>query len=97
MLNMRGMSIVEGFLKTRGRESEIRDPQRPGLRCGKLAHRGIAQARPHSTLSYAHEHRPTALFEELFFTAMGQTLHALMMGHLSAKIKFPITKGGSEM
>jgi hypothetical protein len=45
-----------------------------GLSCcvGKLAHLGIAQAPPRSTLSYANEHRRAALFEELFFTAMAR-------------------------
>jgi hypothetical protein len=45
-----------------------------GLGCclGKLAHLGIAQAPRRSTLSYANEHRPAALFEELFFTALAR-------------------------
>jgi len=45
-----------------------------GLGCclGKLAHLGIAKAPPRATLSYANEHRPAALFEELFFTALAR-------------------------
>ena len=42
-----------------------------GLGCclGRLVHVGIAKAPCRSTLSYANEHRPAALFEELFWTA----------------------------
>ncbi|MDQ2775884.1 MAG: DUF4372 domain-containing protein [Acidobacteriota bacterium] len=44
-----------------------------GLSCclGKLVHLGIGRAPNKSTLSYANEHRPAALFEDLFFTAIG--------------------------
>ncbi len=43
-----------------------------GLSCclGKLAHLGVGRAPKRSTLSYANEHRPTALYEDLFWTAM---------------------------
>ena len=37
---------------------------------GKLVHLGIAQAPNKSTLSYANEHRPAALYQELFYTAL---------------------------
>ena len=39
-----------------------------GLACclGKLVHLGITNAPSQSTLSYANEHRPAALFEDLF-------------------------------
>ena len=39
-----------------------------GLACclGKLVHLGIAKAPNQSTLSYANEHRPAALYQELF-------------------------------
>jgi hypothetical protein len=42
-----------------------------GLACclGRLVHLGIAKAPRRSTLSYANEHRPAALFEDLFRSA----------------------------
>jgi hypothetical protein len=44
-----------------------------GLACclGKLAHLGIGKPPKKSTLSYANEHRPARLFEELFWSALG--------------------------
>ena len=43
-----------------------------GLGCclGKLVHLGIAKAPNKSTLSYANEHRPAQLYEDLFYTAV---------------------------
>jgi Domain of unknown function (DUF4372)/Transposase DDE domain len=43
-----------------------------GLGCclGKLVHVGILRAPKKSTLSYANEHRPAALFEDLFWNAL---------------------------
>lgn len=43
-----------------------------GLACclGKLVHVGIQDAPNKSTLSYANQHRPAAMFEELFWTLM---------------------------
>jgi hypothetical protein len=43
-----------------------------GLACslGKLVHLGIGVAPNKSTLSYANKHRPAALYEELFYTAL---------------------------
>jgi len=43
-----------------------------GLSCclGKLAHLGVGRAPKRSTLSYANEHRPAALYEALFWTAL---------------------------
>ena len=43
-----------------------------GLSCclGKLVHLGIAKAPNRSTLSYANQHRPAALYQELFYTAL---------------------------
>jgi Domain of unknown function (DUF4372) len=43
-----------------------------GLACsqGKLIHLGIAQAPNKSTLSYANEHRPAGLFEDLFWATL---------------------------
>ncbi len=45
-----------------------------GLGCsqGKLIHLGINQAPNKSTLSYANEHRPAALFEDLFWTTLNR-------------------------
>ena len=43
-----------------------------GLSCclGKLVHLGVTKAPNKSTLSYANEHRPAALFEALFWSAL---------------------------
>jgi hypothetical protein len=43
-----------------------------GLGCclGKLIHLGIGRAPNKSTLSYANEHRPAKLYEDLFYTAL---------------------------
>lgn len=43
-----------------------------GLACclGKLTHLGVARAPKKSTLSYANEHRPAALFEDVFWTVL---------------------------
>ena len=43
-----------------------------GLSCclGKLVHLGIGKAPNKSTLSYANQHRPAALYQELFYTAL---------------------------
>lgn len=43
-----------------------------GLSCclGKLVHLGIGKAPNRSTLSYANEHRPAALYEDLFWSAL---------------------------
>jgi len=45
-----------------------------GLACclGKLVHLGIDVAPNKSTLAYANQHRPAALYEELFYTALGR-------------------------
>jgi len=45
-----------------------------GLSCcvGKLVHLGIATAPNKSTLSYANQHRPAALYQELFYTALAR-------------------------
>jgi hypothetical protein len=45
-----------------------------GLACclGKLVHLGISVAPNKSTLAYANKHRPAALYEELFYTALGR-------------------------
>ena len=45
-----------------------------GLGCclGKLVHLGITKAPNKSTLSYANEHRPAKLYEDLFYTALNR-------------------------
>jgi hypothetical protein len=45
-----------------------------GLSCclGKLAHLGIGDAPKRSTLSYANAHRTSALYEDLFWTALNR-------------------------
>lgn len=45
-----------------------------GLACclGKLTHLGIGDAPKRSTLSYANEHRPAALYEDLFWSALNR-------------------------
>ncbi len=45
-----------------------------GLCCclGKLRHLGIMKSPNKSTLSYANEHRPAALYEELFWNMMNR-------------------------
>ena len=47
-----------------------------GLTCclGKLVHLGIAKAPNKSTLSYANQHRPAALYQELFYTALTRSV-----------------------
>jgi Domain of unknown function (DUF4372) len=56
-----------------GRADSLRDICN-GLACclGRLVHVGIPKAPSRSTLSYANEHRPAALFEELFWTALAR-------------------------
>jgi len=45
-----------------------------GLACaeGKLVHLGVSTAPNKSTLSYANEHRPAALYEDLFWALLGR-------------------------
>ena len=59
-----------------------------GLACclGRLVHLGIAKAPRRSTLSYANEHRPAALFEDLFWTALARFRE--QQGLCSRKHKF---------
>jgi hypothetical protein len=53
-----------------------------GLACclGKLKHLGVDGAPKRSTLSYANEHRPAALYEELFWTALHRFRGSGMLG-----------------
>ena len=61
-----------------------------GLACclGRLVHLGIAKAPCRSTLSYANEHRPAALFEELFWTASARFREQQMLGGRKHKFRF---------
>jgi hypothetical protein len=61
-----------------------------GLACseGKLAHLGIANAPNKSTLSYANEHRPAALFQDLFYTSLNRFRSQEGMGARKAKFRF---------
>lgn len=61
-----------------------------GLACseGKLVHLGITQAPNKSTLSYANEHRPASLFEELFYASLNRFREQQDMGARKAKFRF---------
>jgi hypothetical protein len=61
-----------------------------GLGCclGRLVHVGIARAPCRSTLSYANEHRPAALFEDLFFTALARFREQQGLGTRKHKFRF---------
>ena len=61
-----------------------------GLGCclGRLIHVGITKAPCRSTLSYANEHRPAALFEDLFFTALARFREQQGLGSRKHKFRF---------
>ena len=61
-----------------------------GMACclGRLVHLGIAQAPRRSTLSYANEHRPAALFEDLFWTALARFRNQQDLGARKHKFRF---------
>lgn len=61
-----------------------------GLGCclGKLVHLGIANAPKKSTLSYANGHRPAALYEELFYTALQRFRDEQGLGARKKKFRF---------
>jgi len=61
-----------------------------GLACseGKLVHLGITNAPNKSTLSYANEHRPAALFEDLFYTSLNRFRDQQGLGARKAKFRF---------
>jgi hypothetical protein len=61
-----------------------------GLACclGRLVHLGILKAPCRSTLSYANEHRPAALFEELFWTASARFRQQQALGGRKHKFRF---------
>ncbi len=61
-----------------------------GLSCclGKLAHLGVGKAPKRSTLSYANEHRPAALYESLFWAALGRFRGQGSLGARKAQFRF---------
>jgi hypothetical protein len=61
-----------------------------GLACclGRLVHLGIDKAPRRSTLSYANQHRPAALFEELFWTAAARFRQQQALGGKRHKFRF---------
>lgn len=61
-----------------------------GLSCclGKLVHLGIGKAPNKSTLSYANEHRPAALFEDLFYTVLQRFRAEQGLGRRKARFRF---------
>ena len=61
-----------------------------GLACclGKLVHLGIDAAPNKSTLAYANQHRPAALYEELFYTALGRFRDEKAVGVRKQRFRF---------
>ncbi len=61
-----------------------------GLGCclGKLVHLGIAKAPNKSTLSYANEHRPAQLYEDLFYSALKRFRDEEGLGPRKKKFRF---------
>jgi hypothetical protein len=61
-----------------------------GLGCclGKLVHLGIGKAPNKSTLSYANEHRPSKLYEDLFYTALQLFRDEKGLGPRNKKFRF---------
>ena len=61
-----------------------------GLGCclGKLVHLGIGKAPNKSTLSYANEHRPAQLYEDLFYTALQRFREGEGLGPRRKKFRF---------
>lgn len=61
-----------------------------GLACclGKLRHLGISRSPKKSTLSYANEHRPANLYEDLFWALMARFRAAGAMGCRKKRFRF---------
>jgi len=61
-----------------------------GLSCclGKLVHLGVARAPHRSTLSYANQHRPAALFEDLFWTTLHRFRQQQLLGPRPKRFRF---------
>lgn len=61
-----------------------------GLKCclGKVKHSGIPKAPNKSTLSYANEHRPAALYEDLFYSMYDNFRNKGGFGRRKKKFRF---------
>ena len=61
-----------------------------GLACclGKLTHLGIRRAPNKSTLSYANEHRPAALYEDLFWSTLERMRRGGGLGRRKKRFRF---------
>jgi hypothetical protein len=61
-----------------------------GLACclGKLVHLGIDAAPNKSTLAYANKHRPAALYEDLFYTALDRFRDGKGLGLRKQRFRF---------
>lgn len=61
-----------------------------GLACciGKLRHLGVSKAPNKSTLSYANQNRPAALYEELFWTMLNRFRSSGGLGKRKRKFRF---------
>jgi len=61
-----------------------------GLKCclGKVRHLGIIKAASKSTLSYANNHRPAELFEDLFYASLKHFMAKGGFGHRKTKFRF---------
>src|SRR6188768_249874 len=61
-----------------------------GLKCclGKLVHLGVQRSPVRSTLSYANQHRPAALFEDLFWTVLGRFRQQQLLGSKPSPFRF---------
>ena len=79
---------LDAVLPTRSADSSARF--RNGLGCclGKLVHLSIAKAPNKSTLSYANEHRPAQLYEDLFYTALNRFRDEEGLGQRKKKFRF---------
>ncbi len=55
---------------------------------GKLVHLGITNAPNKSTLSYANEHRPAAVFQDLFYTSLNRFRAQEGLGARKGKFRF---------
>jgi len=55
---------------------------------GQTVHLGIARAPNKSTLSYANQHRPAALYQELFYTALARFREQQGLGTRKRKFRF---------
>jgi hypothetical protein len=61
-----------------------------GLACcaGKLVHLGVGQAPNKSTLSYANQHRPAGLYQDLFYTVLARFRNEEGLGARKARFRF---------